>query len=133
MPYEIAHLDTFEPGYWDMETTMNLRDQEGWEGMAASVVEDGRTLAIFGIGLPRATAMIWAVVSDEMRQRPVALCRMARTCLLGLQVNPNIEIIKVEVDFEFTEARRWAEWLGFKGPNRAPHMNREMIWQQKHI
>lgn len=133
--YQRDHLDSFVPGPWDIATTMSLEIEDGWEGKAVSIREDGRTLGVVGVAVPGATALVWAVLSDELRRRPIALCRMAKASLSGIKDLPGVDKVAIEVDLEFTTARRWAEWLGFAGAsqnNRWPGQNREMTWQPKH-
>ena len=134
--YERSHLDTFEPGENDIATTLALSVNDGWEGNAVSIQEAGRTLAIVGFAIPRKEVALWAVISDEFRRRPIALCRMAKSSLDEIWKQHSPDNIVVEVDLEFTEARRWAEWLGFVGGKQNPRwagQNREMKWQPKHL
>jgi hypothetical protein len=143
VPYKREHLDTFEPGENDIDTTRDLSVQDAWIGKAVSIQEDGRTLAITGFAIPKVgettpqkTVALWAVLSDDMRSRPIALCRMAKASLREIWKIHKPDSIVVEVDLEFTAGRRWAEWLGFVGGAQNPRwsgQNREMKWQPKHL
>lgn len=132
VPYEPAHLDTLVPGSHDALNKISLELEPGWENLAVSVRDEGRTLCVVGIAKLQTTAHVWAVMSDELREKPIALCRMAKASLPAIKELPGIEMVSIDVDLEFTEARRWAEWLGFQAVKhnpRWPGVERVMIWR----
>lgn len=114
IPYQRKHLVGFQPGQMDKGPTAQLYCEQGWEGKAASIREDGRTLGIVGIAVLRGTAHVWAVLSDELRRRPVALCHIGRASLGNIRNLPSVSRVEISIDPGFDKARRWAEWLGFK-------------------
>lgn len=111
-PYEPGHLKTFKPGEHDVATTVKLGVVEGWQGMAASARLEGRTLAIGGIAIVEGTAHVWVVLSDEMRARPLELCRIAKDAVESFMALPDVE--RIEIEAVDPVARKWAEWLGFR-------------------
>lgn len=113
VPYERRHIGDFRPGVRDMASTAQLYCEQGWEGKAVSVREEERTLGIVGIAVLRGTAHVWAVLSDELRARPIMLCRMAQASLPNIAALPGVERVEISIDPDFPAARRWAEWLGF--------------------
>lgn len=96
-----------------MASTAHLYSEHGWEGKAASIQEEGQTLGIVGIAVLRGTAHVWAVLSDELRRRPVALCHLGLASLENIMNLPGVHRVEISIDPEFDAARRWAKWLGF--------------------
>lgn len=117
IPYQRIHLDTFEPGAWDVALTRNLRAMAGWEGLAVSMRENGKTLGVVGIARVNNTAHVWLILSEAMRRRPIALTRMARASLANIRAMPGIRCVEISVDPMFDAGWRWAERLGFKAVN----------------
>lgn len=123
-PYTRKHLDSLQPGPYDAASAFHLKYEQGWDEKAVSAREDGRTLGICGIAVVRGRAHVWLVLSDEIRTRAVALSRMAKTTLEHL--GDSYDAVEVEVDPKFTQARKWAAWLGF-----VPEGERTMVWRQQ--
>ena len=117
VPYQRGHLDTFEPGAWDVALTRDLRAIAGWEELAVSMRENGKTLGVVGIAKINSTAHVWLVLSEAMRRRPIALTRMARASLTNIETIPGIRCVEISVDPMFDAGWRWAERLGFKAVN----------------
>lgn len=85
-----------------------------WIGKAVSVVENGRTLGVFGLySIDNGKVGVAALISDKLRRRPLVL---HRRCARGLQALRR-EMTGYEVWADVREsdviAQRWVERLGF--------------------
>ena len=111
VPFEPAHLDILDPGPHDKKYIKNLKrvDLTG-----SSIFHDGRCLGVFFLAdLDGGVVRFHLFAGDELREKYGRF--LARTCRRGIDwaKEQGIEILEGEVDIEFTEARRFAEWLGF--------------------
>jgi len=81
---------------------------------AISIVLGNRTLAISGAVEQNGRAIVWALVSDEMRRDyPVLLWRSALRGLRWLFEDVRVEATEAWVHKDFEVARRWIVRLGF--------------------
>lgn len=128
LPFECSHLTGFKPGAIDRQPASLLYYEQQWIGKAVTVQENGETLGVVGIANVNGAAHIWAVMSDELRQRPIALCRMARASLPNIAKLPGIDMVEIRIDDAFPASRRWAEWLGFEDTGDG-----RMIWRSPQV
>ena len=111
VPFEPAHLDILDPGTFDAKHVEPLK---GAPLTGSSIFHDGRCLGVFFFtDLNGGVTRFHLFASDELRRKYGRF--LARTCRDGIERAKEwgIEIMEGEVDIEFTEARRFAEWLGF--------------------
>ena len=100
-------------------------------GPAWSAVTDGAVLGCAGLTVEGDTATAWAVLSDELRGRPMALYRAVSRRLDGLA--PRYRRIRACLAADFTPGVRWLRGLGFRpvrtlpvyGPNGEPFVEYE--------
>lgn len=111
MPFEPAHLDILAPGPYDKNHIEPLR---GAVLSGSSIFHDGRCLGVFFLAdMDGGVVRFHLFAGDELRRKYGRF--LARTCRRGIDWarKQGIEILEGEVDVEFVEARRFAEWLGF--------------------
>lgn len=117
VPFQSEHLKSFRPGCFDREAMRGL-DLDTlappYEGHAVSMVVDGRTLAIAGAAEVDGVVKVWALVSDEARERyPVFLHRSLRRGLRWVTEDIGTDIIELAVADGFEVGHKWVQRLGF--------------------
>ena len=116
VPYETSHLQTFEPGVDErllLESRGNSLDS-GFDHVAISVIEDGRTLGIFGMGYMDWLPRIAALLSDELRERPFLLHRGVKRNFEKLVERYDFDEIEADAAADNTVNNRWLVKLGFE-------------------
>ena len=111
VPFEPGHLDILDLGPYDKKHIEPLR---GAVLSGSSIFHDGRCLGVFFLAdLDGGVVRFYLFASDELRRKYGRF--LARVCRDGIEFakEQGVEILEGEVDAEFTEARRFAEWLGF--------------------
>ena len=116
--FEAHHLDTFKHAPRDAETIalIDQRFLDQYVGKAASVVFEGRTLMIAGIGEDdEGTVHIWALVSEEMPRRfPFTLARLLEMGLLGVEAHNPVKRIEARIVDDYEAGHRWLARHGFR-------------------
>lgn len=128
VPFAPSHLLRLRPGAWDRaalgDAGLDARLCAVWpEGPALSAVANGRVLGCAGLMAEGETATAWALLSDELRRRPVVLHRAARRALD--EWVPRFSRVRATVIESFGAGHRWALSLGFRPvrplPGYGPH------------
>jgi hypothetical protein len=115
-PFEAAHLADFEPGATERaalgDTDLaSAAAANRWAEHAASVIEDGCTLAIIAIAWRDAEAEISFLLSDAIRARPVMMTRAAMRVIAEMH-GKGIERIYAEA--RPGSPQRFLVFLGFR-------------------
>lgn len=116
VPYESHHLKTFDPG---IDEILLLESRGGelegeFENKALSVIEDGKTLGIFGMGYMNGIPRIAALLSDELRQRPYLLHRGVKRHFKILTQVYGFEAVEADAKLDNEISNRWLLRLGFE-------------------
>ena len=109
--FEPGHLDILAPGPYDKK---HIEPLKGAPLTGSSIFHDDRCLGVFFLtDLPSGVVRFHLFAGDELREKYGRF--LARTCRRGIDwaKEQGVEIIEGEVDIEFTEAHRFARWLGF--------------------
>ena len=111
VPFAPEHLFQLDPGPFDKK---HIEPLKGVPLTGSSIFHGGRCLGVFFFtDLNGGVVRFHLFASDELRRKYGRF--LARTCRDGIERAKEwgVEILEGEVDVEFTEARRFAEWLGF--------------------
>ncbi len=106
--FEPAHLRQLDPG------TANLMPRPG---VAFSLLDADRVLGCAGLVPMAGHAEAWALISDELRARPMILHRLVVRALRMLDDRWPTPLLAV-VQTESRTARNWLERLGFRRNGR---------------
>lgn len=85
-----------------------------WAGKAVTACEDDRVLGLLGLRETNDGAMLTLVMSDEIRRRPMWLCKQAKKGLKRIMSDNNLNTLLAEVHRDHEAGHRWVKWLGFK-------------------
>ena len=110
-PFEPAHRFQLDPGPFDRK---HIEPLKGVPLTGSSIFHDGRCLGVFFLSdLPGGVTRFHLFAGDELRRKYGRF--LARMCRNGIDFarEQGVEIMEGEVDIEFTEAHRFARWLGF--------------------
>lgn len=111
VPFAPGHLFQLEPGPFDRK---HIEPLKGAPLTGSSIFHDGRCLGVFFFtDMPSGAVRFHLFAGDELRRKYGRF--LARICRDGIDFSreQGVEIMEGEVDVEFTEAHRFAKWLGF--------------------
>ena len=111
VPFVPGHLDQLEPGPFDAK---HMEPLKGADLTGSSIFHEGRCLGVFFLSdMPGGVTRFHLFAGDELRRKYGRF--LARMCRDGIDFarEQGVEIMEGEVDVEFTEAHRFAQWLGF--------------------
>ena len=135
VPFEPAHLLALDMGAHE-RAWLGGFDRAAcavhWPaGPAYSAVAGGAVLGCAGLMAQGDSATAWAVLSDALRARPMALHRAASRMLAAIA--PHFRRIRATAPADFAAGARWLRALGFRpvrtlpdyGPNGEPFVEYE--------
>lgn len=110
-PSDLAHIHPpmLTPAQW-LAFAAGYRDA----GPAYTLVDGDTVLGCAGVLIEGRVGTAWAVLSDEIRARPVVLHRQVKRMLNQIVMEYQLEQILATVYEEFSAGRRWMERLGFR-------------------
>ena len=77
--------------------------------------EEDRPLGVVGAWPAwNGVAIVWALLTDEIIDRPLSLCKGAHRWMDYIVKRENIHRLQTLVQPEHDAAQRWAHWLGFQ-------------------
>ena len=124
VPFKPEHLDQIELGQFEQQDdlmglfrTMAIGILES--GPAKTLMDGDRPVGAFGIVITGDIGWSWAVFSDALRRRPVAL---HRTALKELNAVTGLRAVHGTVKHGWKEGARWLRRLGYvwSGTIRTP-------------
>ena len=83
-------------------------------GPAYTLVDGDTVLGCGGVLIEGRVGTAWAVLSDEIRARPVVLHRQVKRMLNQIVTEYQLEQVLATVYEEFSAGRRWMGRLGFR-------------------
>ena len=140
VPFSWKHVGTFTPTSVDKKIFDNDRvsdEAHMWEGRAASLIVDGRTIAIGGISMMYDESdvhgdmigNIWVFLSDEILGKPFLLHRTAKRTIQYIEAGLDLKKVQVLVSKDTKNGIQWAERLGFKPHGERNGMVRMIKWR----
>ena len=110
-PSDLVHIHPpmLTPAQW-LAFAAGYRDA----GPAYTLVDGDTVLGCAGVLIEGRVGTAWAVLSDEIRARPVVLHRQVKRMLNQIVMEYQLEQILATVYEEFSAGRRWMERLGFR-------------------
>lgn len=77
-------------------------------------LEDDRPIAAIGAWPGwKGVASMWAVLTEEMRSKPITLCKGARHWIEHIAAREHLHRMQALIQPEHDAAIRWIHWLGF--------------------
>jgi len=121
VPFRPEHLDQMDLGEIECASAMaTFRTMASdLPGPAKTLMDGGMPVGAFGIVVTGDTGWSWAVFSDALRRRPVAL---HRTALKELNAVTGLRAVHGTVKHGWKEGARWLRRLGYvwSGTIRTP-------------
>ena len=110
-PSDLVHIHPrmLTPAQW-LAFAAGYRDA----GPAYTLVDGDTVLGCAGVLIEGRVGTAWAVLSDEIRARPVVMHRQVKRTLNKIITEYQLEQILATVCEEFSAGRRWIERLGFR-------------------
>lgn len=110
-PSDLVHIHPpmLTPAQW-LAFAAGYRDA----GAAYTLVDGDTVLGCGGVLIEGRVGTAWAVLSDEIRARPVVMHRQVKRLLNKIGTEYRLEQILATVYEEFSAGRRWMERLGFR-------------------
>ncbi len=110
-PSDLVHIHPpmLTPAQW-LAFAAGYRDA----GPAYTFVDGDTVLGCGGVLIEGRVGTAWAVLSDEIRTRPVVLHRQVKRTLNQIVTEYKLEQVLATVYEEFSAGRRWMGRLGFR-------------------
>ena len=82
---------------------------------AKTIMDEDHPVAIIGgFRFTPSVIHLWALVSDDVRKRPIAFHKLVKNLLAYLCKQHHLKRIQMDVKADYLEGQKWAESLGFK-------------------
>lgn len=115
VPFEPGHLRRLIPGRHEIEVLGGIHPGQLAHipigGPAVTLMQDDLVLGCAGITPEGGTGIVWSILSDQLRQRPLMLHRAAKGFLIGL--TPRFGVLRSYVRTDFEPGHHWLRALGF--------------------
>lgn len=82
---------------------------------AVTFLDGEKPVAIFGaFFLVPGVVYFWGLVSDDVKKKPLAFHKLARTLLNYYEKKQKVRRIQIDVKADFIEGQKWAKLLDFE-------------------
>lgn len=115
VPFEIGHLARIEPPVLSVRQVREASLPASVAGPAFSAIDErGAVIGCAGLVIDGEAGVAWAVLTDEVRSRPLFLHRNVKRGLAAIVKRYGLARVEATARADWAGARSWLRRLGFR-------------------
>lgn len=118
VPFRIGHLDHLDYGAFERANMNEVQEFrrviDKLPGPAKTLMDGDEPVGAFGIVVTGREGWSWAAFSDDLRDKPFALHRLAKRELAAAMKEYGLDAVHGTLAGDWSTGRQWLEKLGFE-------------------